>query len=240
MNQENIHWVVSFLLSYILRDVSFEEVDIIYRVAFREPIHLCTFVKEEGDDGESVCSETPSLLSYTLRYVSFTEVDPRTDAPVYMHERGGGRRGIYVLRNAISAVIHLDRQCSEGFFFSSISFFLSFSLFFTFFTKALHESSQKMASTSQCVGTWQTVRSGCTAGGRAGYVAASESVSSSFCAVSLEKILHGLPDRPKRVVPGIYLYNYCDNYYFSFRTRTVQKLKKWVCTGRTVLIQKLK
>ena len=114
-----------------------------------------------------------------------------------MHERGGGRRGIYVLRNAISAVIHLDRQCSEGFFFSSISFFLSFSLFFTFFTKALHESSQKMASTSQCVVMWQTVRSGCTAGGRAGYVAASESVSSSFCAVSLEKILHGLRDRPK-------------------------------------------
>ena len=54
-----------------------------------------------------------------------------------------------------------------------------------------------MASTSQCVGMWQPVRSGCTAGWRAGYVAASESVSSSFCAVSLEKILHGLRDRPK-------------------------------------------
>jgi hypothetical protein len=35
---------------------------------------LCTCVSEEGDDGEVVCSETPSLLSYTLRYVSFEEV----------------------------------------------------------------------------------------------------------------------------------------------------------------------
>jgi hypothetical protein len=48
---------------------------IVYRVALREPMHLCTCVREEGVDGEAVCSETPSLLSYTLRYVSFTEVD---------------------------------------------------------------------------------------------------------------------------------------------------------------------
>jgi hypothetical protein len=34
-------------------------------------MHLCTCVCEEGDDGETVSSETPSLLSYTLRYVSF-------------------------------------------------------------------------------------------------------------------------------------------------------------------------
>jgi hypothetical protein len=37
-------------------------------------MHMCTYVREEGDDGEDVCSETPSLLSYTLRYVSFAEV----------------------------------------------------------------------------------------------------------------------------------------------------------------------
>jgi hypothetical protein len=34
---------------------------------------LCTYVNEEGGDGETVHSETPSLMSYTLRYVSFTE-----------------------------------------------------------------------------------------------------------------------------------------------------------------------
>ena len=37
-------------------------------------MNLCACVSEEGDDGEDVLSETPSLLSYTLRYVSFTEV----------------------------------------------------------------------------------------------------------------------------------------------------------------------
>ena len=31
---------------------------------------------------------------------------PRTDEPVYMCERGGGRRGTTVLRNTISPVIH--------------------------------------------------------------------------------------------------------------------------------------
>ncbi len=66
--------MTSFLLSYILRDVSFTEVDRVCRVAFREPIHLCTCVREVGGDGEVTCSETPSLLSYTLRDVSFTEV----------------------------------------------------------------------------------------------------------------------------------------------------------------------
>ncbi len=68
------HWVVSFLLLYILRDVSFTEVGRIFRVVFREPIHLCTCVSEEGTDGEPVLSETPSLLSLTLTYVSFGEV----------------------------------------------------------------------------------------------------------------------------------------------------------------------
>jgi hypothetical protein len=34
---------------------------------------LCTFVREEGGDGEGESSEVP-LLSYTLRYVSLTEL----------------------------------------------------------------------------------------------------------------------------------------------------------------------
>ena len=35
------------------------------------------------------------------------------------------------------------------------------------------------------------------------------------------------------------VYIYCDIYCSSFCTRTVQKLKKWVCTARAVLVQKL-
>ncbi len=63
------------LLSCILRDVNFTEVVNVCRVAFRELMHLYTFVNEEGDDGETPNQETPSLLSYTLKYISFTEVD---------------------------------------------------------------------------------------------------------------------------------------------------------------------
>jgi hypothetical protein len=37
-------------------------------------MHQCTSVSEEEGDGETTCSETPSLLSYTLTYVSFAEV----------------------------------------------------------------------------------------------------------------------------------------------------------------------
>ncbi len=70
----HIHWVTPLLLSYTLRYVSFAEVDRVYRVVFREPIHLCTCVSEEGGDGEAARSETPSLLPCTLRYVSFAEV----------------------------------------------------------------------------------------------------------------------------------------------------------------------
>ena len=44
---------MSFLLSYILRYVSFIEVDSVFRVTFREPMNLCTSVREEGDDGEA-------------------------------------------------------------------------------------------------------------------------------------------------------------------------------------------
>ncbi len=61
-------------MSYTLRYVSFGEVFSVSRVELREPIHLCTSVREEGDDGEAPYPETPSLLSYTLRYVSFVEV----------------------------------------------------------------------------------------------------------------------------------------------------------------------
>ena len=61
-------------MSYILKDVSFAEIDNVFRVEFREPMYLCTCVSEEGGDGEVECSETSSLLSYTLRYVSFVEV----------------------------------------------------------------------------------------------------------------------------------------------------------------------
>jgi hypothetical protein len=35
---------------------------------------LCTYVSEEGGDGEDTVSETPSLFSYTLRYVSLAEL----------------------------------------------------------------------------------------------------------------------------------------------------------------------
>ncbi len=62
------------LLSYILRDVSFTEVDSICRVTLWGPMHLCTCVSEEGGDGEVERSETSSLMSYTLRDVSFAEV----------------------------------------------------------------------------------------------------------------------------------------------------------------------
>jgi hypothetical protein len=65
---------LSFLLTYILRYISFTEVVIVCRVVLRKLMYLCTCVNEEGGDGESECSETPSLLSYTLRHVSFTEV----------------------------------------------------------------------------------------------------------------------------------------------------------------------
>jgi hypothetical protein len=37
-------------------------------------MHLCSFVNEEGGDGEGTFSEDPSLLSYTLRHVSLSEL----------------------------------------------------------------------------------------------------------------------------------------------------------------------
>jgi hypothetical protein len=58
----------------MLEYISFSELVILDRVGFRDPIHLCTCVIEEGGDGEDTVSETPSLLSYTLRYVSLAEL----------------------------------------------------------------------------------------------------------------------------------------------------------------------
>jgi hypothetical protein len=49
----HIHWVTPFLLSYIHRYISFTEVGRICRTVLREPMHLCTCVSEEGDDGEA-------------------------------------------------------------------------------------------------------------------------------------------------------------------------------------------
>ncbi len=66
----------------ILRDVSFAEVGSVCRVALQEPMHLCTSVSEEGDDGEVVRSETEPLMSYTLRYVSFVEVGSICKVPL--------------------------------------------------------------------------------------------------------------------------------------------------------------
>ncbi len=89
-----MHCVVSFLLSYILRDVSFTEVVSVCRVALREPIHLYTCVSKEGVNGETPRPETPSLLSYTLSIHQFHRgrqhlpgFVARTDAPVYMREQ---------------------------------------------------------------------------------------------------------------------------------------------------------
>ena len=76
----------------------------------------------------------------------------------------------------------------------------SFSFFLHFFIKTLHEFSEHgkyLALCGHVAACAERVHSGRE---RAGYVAASESVSSSFCAVPLEKILYGLPDRPKTQV----------------------------------------
>ncbi len=78
-----------FLLSHILRDVSFAEVGSVCRVALREPMHLCTCVSEEGGDGEGAHSETPSLLSLQFRRgrQRLPGCFTRTDAPVHMRDR---------------------------------------------------------------------------------------------------------------------------------------------------------
>ncbi len=62
------------LLSYTLRYVSLAELGHVCQFGFREPIHLCACVSEEGEDGEGAGSESPPLLSYTLRYISLAEL----------------------------------------------------------------------------------------------------------------------------------------------------------------------
>ena len=42
-------------MSYTLRYISFAEVGSVCRVPLREPMHLCTCMSEEGDDGEAPC-----------------------------------------------------------------------------------------------------------------------------------------------------------------------------------------
>jgi hypothetical protein len=57
-----------------LKNISLTELVNVCQVGFREPIHLCTCVNEEGVNGEGVGSETSSLMSYTLRYVSLSDL----------------------------------------------------------------------------------------------------------------------------------------------------------------------
>jgi hypothetical protein len=49
---EAVRSETSSLLSYTLRDVSFAEVGRVCRVPLREPMNLCTYVREEGGDEE--------------------------------------------------------------------------------------------------------------------------------------------------------------------------------------------
>ncbi len=64
----------SSLLSYTLRYVSLSELGTVYQFVLWEPMHLCTYVSEEGGDGAGTVSEATSLLSYTLGYVSLPEL----------------------------------------------------------------------------------------------------------------------------------------------------------------------
>jgi hypothetical protein len=60
--------------SYTLRYVSLAELGHVCQFGFRQPMHLCVCVSEEGGDGEGSDSEASSLLSCTLRYVSLAEL----------------------------------------------------------------------------------------------------------------------------------------------------------------------
>jgi hypothetical protein len=120
-------------MSYILRYVSFAEVGRICRAVFREPMNLCTYVSEEGDDGEATCSETPSLLSYILRYDSFVEVDRICRAvlrePMHLctcvrEKGGGGEAACSETPSLLSYILRYDR----GLMFL---FFLVFTFFFS-------------------------------------------------------------------------------------------------------------
>jgi hypothetical protein len=88
------------LCTCVSRYVSLTDLDTLYRVGWRDPIHLCTYVNEEGGDGETVVSEASALFSYTLRYVSLTELgtlcrvglrDPMHLCACVIEEVGTGR-----------------------------------------------------------------------------------------------------------------------------------------------------
>jgi hypothetical protein len=82
----------------------------------KTPEDLCTYVIEEGGDGEGAGSEASSLLSYTLGYVNLVELghvgqfgfrEPMDLCPsVSEPQRGGWGREGYGIRSAISVVIH--------------------------------------------------------------------------------------------------------------------------------------
>jgi hypothetical protein len=81
------------LLSYTRRYVNLAELDHVFQVGLREPMHLCACVSEEGG-GEGAGSEAPSLLSYTRRYVSFAELGHVFQVGLReQHERGSEGMG---------------------------------------------------------------------------------------------------------------------------------------------------
>ena len=57
----------SSLLSYTLKYISLTHVDILCQVGFRQPIHLCTYVNQEGEDEEN----TPDvvILCQDVRFI---------------------------------------------------------------------------------------------------------------------------------------------------------------------------
>jgi hypothetical protein len=81
-------------------------------------------VNEEGDDGEPVSSETPSLLSYTLRYVSFGEVDsvcrvalrePTMHLCTYVSEEGDNGATVCSETPALLSYTHRQIHQSQDF-----------------------------------------------------------------------------------------------------------------------------
>ena len=59
---------------WVTRYVSLAELGHVCQFGFRQPMHLCACVSEEGVDWEGPDSESSSLISYTLRYVSLVEL----------------------------------------------------------------------------------------------------------------------------------------------------------------------
>ena len=49
-------------MSYILKDVSFAEIDNVFRVEFREPMYLCTYVSEEVGEGTGEGGNSSNVL----------------------------------------------------------------------------------------------------------------------------------------------------------------------------------